>query len=157
MAVKHYVQFTEFNVPSATVSEFKFVDATDIPSINTADEVQQGSVIKAIFVELWLSSDTATNSSFVVTVEKSEANSSSPALSDMTNIHFYANKKNILFTSQGLLPEVQQNPVPILRQWIKIPKGKQRFGYQDRFRLMIAAIGTQQLTGCMFATYKSYS
>ncbi len=157
-AVKHYVQFTQFTVASAAVQELLLVDSAVLQSVNTAPEVREGAVVKAIFVELWLLTDSSTVGSFVVIVEKAVAQQSIPILSDMTGLHTYENKKNILFTSQGILAgEPQGSPTPVLRQWIKIPKGKQRMGLNDQIRISIAAIGADALQGCSFATYKEYT
>ncbi len=156
-ATKHYVQFSEFNVASATVTERLFARAVAGPSSDTPAEVVEGAVIKAVFIELWLSTDASTTGSFVVTVEKIQKGAGTPSLTEMLALHAYPDKKNILFTSQGILAgEASGNPTPVLRQWIKIPKGKQRFGLADEFRMNIAAIGSAQLVGCSFATYKEY-
>ncbi len=158
IATKHYVQFTEFSVASGTVTEREFVTAVAIQNVDTPSEVQEGSVIKACFIELWLVSNDSINvGSFVVTVEKVIASDSIPTLSEMSTLNSYRNKKNILFTSQGILGSEQNaNPTPVLRQWIKIPRGKQRFGVNDQMHVHIAAIGTSALSGCSFMTYKEY-
>ncbi len=155
---KHYVQFTEFNTPSLTVTTQEWVDSVAVQDKNTPKEVEEGSIVKAIFVELWLVTDSGSVSgSFVVTVEKFEQNVGPPSLSEMTTLDSYDNKKNVLFVSQGILGnESTGNPTPVLRQWIKIPKGKQRMGLRDGVRINIAAIGAPNLTGCSFAVYKEY-
>ncbi len=154
---KHYVQFTEFSVPTLTVTEQIHAQGEPVQTTNLNFEVTEGSVVKAVFVELWLVSDTAGTGSFVVIYEKAPGNQAAPTLTEMTTLDSYANKKNILFTSQGILAvEGTGNPTPVLRQWIKIPKGKQRIGLDDQIRLSIAAIGAPNLKGCSFATYKEY-
>jgi len=55
-------------------------------------------------------------------------------------LHTYANKKNILYMTQGITGDSNTNPTPWIRQWILIPKGKQRFGLNDRLQLNIRAI-----------------
>ncbi len=157
-SVKHYIQFTEFNVSSGSVSEHLYADAVPVTDVSSNQEVQEGSSIKAIFIELWLTTDSSTSGTFVVTVEKTQQNAPIMTFSEMTTLNFYDNKKNILFTSQGILAgEGSGNPTPVLRQWIKIPKGKQRFGHRDQLRMNIASIGSAQLVGCSFATYKEYT
>lgn len=155
-SIKHYVQFTEFNVASATVSTKVLVNAVAAPA--NPEDCKEGSVVKAVFIELWLLADTNAVSSFVCTVDKAVGTQAVPSFTNMTTLNSYNNKKNILFTSQGLLGENgSTNPTPVLRQWIKIPKGKQRQGLSDEIRLNIAAIGATQITGCSFATYKEYN
>ncbi len=156
-STKHYVQFTQFAVASASVATHVHVDAVAIAAVSNPDEVREGAVIKAVFIELWLLSDTNASNSYVVTVEKTSGSEIVPTLSEMSTLMSYRNKKNILFTSQGLVGENgSTNPTPVLRQWIKIPKGKQRFGRLDSLRVNIAAIGATALEGCSFSTYKEY-
>ncbi len=158
VSTKHYIQFTEFNVASAAVSERVLAQAVAVKNKDIPDEVEEGAIVKAVFIELWLSTDAAAASgSFVVIVEKVEGSQAAPSLSEMTSLNAYSNKKNILFTSQGILAgESHGNPTPVLRQWLKIPKGKQRMGLTDQIRMNVAAIGADQLVGCSFATYKEY-
>ncbi len=154
---KHYVQHTEFSTASTTVTNNEVVVATAIQDVNTPNEVQEGSVIKAVFFELWLMSSGAGISSFVVIIQKTPLGLGNPGFSNMTTLDSWANKKNILYTTQGLIPENDGNPIPVLRQWIKIPKGKQRFGLGDRLVLSVAGLGTDTVLGCGFETYKEYS
>ncbi len=68
------------------------------------------------------------------------------------------NKKNILYCTQGLASnDGIANPIPIIRQWFKIPKTKQRFGLGDTLQLQIFAQGAADLDICGFATYKEYT
>ncbi len=154
---KHYVQFTEFVVASAGVATHTYVNAREIQNVSANSEVVEGNVVKAIFLEYWLSSNVTGNTSFVMIVEKAPSGTVAPTFSNLTTLDAYGNKKNILFTSQGLLPGNGDNPVPILRQWFKIPKGKQRMGFKDQLRVSIAALGTNAVLGCGFGTYKSIS
>ncbi len=155
---KHYVQFTEFDVASATVTEHVYAHAKAQQVVDSNFEVNEGSLVKALFIELWLITDSGTQvGSFVAMLEKVANDVGTPTISEMTNLDAYDNKKNILFVSQGILAtEGDGGPTPVLRQWMKIPKGKQRMGLDDQIRLNIAAIGSQPLTGCSFATYKEY-
>ncbi len=153
---KHLVQFTEFTVPSLDVGTQVAAKAVAIQDVNANFEVMEGAVIKAIFIELWILGAASNQSSFVLIVEKSVGDQPNPSLTDLTNLDSYDNKKNILFTSQGLIAPSSANPTPVLRQWIKIPKGKTRFGLDDELKLHIAAIGGQALQGCGLHIYKEY-
>ena len=137
-STKHYVQFTEFGVASATVLEQIHAQSVAVVDKNAPAEVEEGTLVKAIFVELWLISNDVPNvGSFVVIYEKVESGANIPSVSEMSTLNSYNNKKNILFTSQGILGgESVANPTPVLRQWIKIPKGKQRMGFGDEIRLL---------------------
>ncbi len=152
---KHIVQHTQTNVATLTVATQIECTSVHIQDVNAGNEVQEGSVVKAIFLEYWLISNVDLGS-FVLIVEKAQGLQANPSLTNMTTLDAYANKKNVLFITQGLVPEDNQNPIPLLRQWIKIPKGKQRMGFGDKIRVSIAAISDQQLTFCGFAVYKSY-
>ncbi len=154
---KHYVQFTEFVVPSAGTLVHTYVNARETQNVSGASEIIEGNVVKAIFLEYWLSSNLTALTSFVMIVEKSPSGTVDPTFVNMAALDSYGNKKNIMFTSQGTLPGVSQNPVPILRQWFKIPKGKQRFGFKDKLKVTIAVLGSTDVKGCAFGTYKSIS
>ncbi len=156
---KHIVQHTQFTVASAAVASFTDVVGAAVQDVNTASEIIEGSIVKAIYVELWLISDTLTNpaATYVLIFEKGQSESADPSFADMTTLDAYQNKKNVLFVSQGLLAEEGGNPTPVHRGWIKIPKGKQRFGLKDTFKIHIAAIGTEGIDGCGFSIYKSYT
>ncbi len=156
-STKHYVQFTEFAVASASVTTNLLIDAVAVVDKNTPAEVEEGSIIKAVYIELWLLASQSTPGSFVVILEKQNGGISNPGFSNMTTLGDYRNKKNILYTTQGLLAENNSNPTPVMRQWFKIPKGKQRFGLDDQLKVQIAAIGAESIDGCSFATYKEYT
>ncbi len=153
---KHIVQQTITQVVTATVHTIESVRATSVQTVDDPAEVIEGSVVKAIFVEIWLIG-TFNLGSFVVMVEKAPAAVGDPTITEMTTLDAYDNKKNILFTSQGLIAEDNQNPMPVLRQWIKIPKGKQRFGLRDKIKINLASLSGEDLQFCGFQIYKSYS
>ncbi len=152
---KHIVQHTITQITTATVASLEECRGVHVQDVNIAQEVIEGSVIKAVYIELWLLG-TFNEGSYVLCVEKSESGNPNPTFTEMTTLDSYENKKNILFTSQGLIGEDNTNPTPVLRQWIKIPKGKQRFGYQDKLKINIAAIGPEDVQFCGLTIFKSY-
>ncbi len=154
---KHYVQFTTFIVASLAVRSDDIVAAEAVQNVGSSVTVIEGSVVKAVYIEYWLLGNEANTTSYVLTVEKVSANAPDPTFSEMATLDAYANKKNILFTSQGLIASKTQNPTPVLRQWIKIPKGKQRFGLEDKLKINVCGIGVEDINGCAFITYKSYN
>ncbi len=153
---KHYVQHTQFTVASATVTNLTEIQSTSVSGVTAPADVIEGSVVKAIYVELWLLSNTNIPASFVLTVEKGVINTVGPSFAQMAALNSYPNKKNVLYTTQGLLGDSSANPTPVTRMWIKIPKGKQRFGFLDKLIVSIASIGTNEILGCGFSVYKSY-
>ncbi len=144
-----------YTIATATVRTDTDISGVPLADETAGNEVTEGSIVKAIFIEVWLSGEFNLGS-FVLMVEKSGQGNLNPSFTELTTLDAYQNKKNILFVSQGLLGEDNQNPTPVLRQWLKIPKGKQRFGLRDQIRINIAAIGAEAVKGCGFVVYKSY-
>ncbi len=135
------------------------IDAVIPSAVNLVNEVEEGSVVKAVFIERWIQSDgvETTRTQFNLTIEKVPAGQAPMTQVQSLNAGSYPNKKNILYMSQGILGgEGTQGAVPIIRNWFKIPKGKQRFGLGDRLFVNIAMLG-QQAEACGFATYKEYT
>ncbi len=155
-SVKHILQHTVTQVTTATVTTLVEAVGEHIQDVSTVQEVVEGSVIKAVYIELWFMG-TFNEGSYVMCVEKSESGNPAPTFTEMTTLNSYENKKNVLFISQGLISEDNANPTPVMRQWVKIPKGKQRFGLKDKFRINIAAIGSEDVQFCGLTIYKSYT
>ncbi len=152
------VQHSTSTVASASVTSLADAKGRAFPSsVNSADDIVQGVVIKAIWIELWLLANTTAASSFVVTFEKSPGGQADPTFTEMSTLDSYTNKKNVLYTTQGLIGGNTSNPVPVFRDWLKIPKGKQRFGLNDDFKINIAALGATAIDFCGVTIYKAYS
>ncbi len=155
---KHYIPLTNSELASAGVLEFDIVEGKTIGNAFAATaDVREGSLVKAIFVELWCAGAGAsgTDTQFVAVVLKMPSNSPSMTSTNLLNLQSYGNKKNILYTTQGVLRGLDVQAVPIIRQWFKIPKGKQRIGLGDKFQLYLTTVGTG-LNRCGFCTYKEY-
>ncbi len=153
-SVKHYVQITRSQTATVALNTEPLVLSVESTVANAVDEVPEGSIVKAVFVELWLL-DSGNDGSFNVTFAKYPGNSANMGFSNAVALGVWPNKKNILYTTQGLSPNNGVgNPVPIIRQWFKIPKGKQRMGLGDKLQLTIANFGLNNLEYCGFATYK---
>jgi len=148
---KHYVQASLFTIASGAVRNDIIVQALDVPAAVT--QVRVGSIVSAIYVEMWLTSDDAALGSVVVTLEKVPGSSSPPNATDMGALGLYDNKKNVLHTQMGLISPNVQYPVAAIKGWFKIPKGKRRMGFEDTIRLNIFA-QSNGVTGCGFFTYK---
>ncbi len=157
---KHYVGRTLVGVSSGANQNFVVSDAVVAPATTNAFDVRQGAVIKAVWIELWLLGNAATtvNSSFDVTLEKVPSNGIAMTFAQSQNLGAYTNKKNILYTTQGVVGSAKDGnqALPLLRQWFKIPKGKQRQGLGDRIILNISAL-VNDLTICGMAIYKEYT
>ncbi len=159
-SVKHYVHRTNVTLASAAIQNNLVATSVVAPATGSAADVREGSVIKAIFVEIWLlggttSADTTTQ--FLIAVEKVPTSAILMTHAQSLNLGAYPNKKNILYTTQGVLTGELNGPqaVPIIRGWIMIPKGKQRMGLGDRLVVNIANTGVS-LQICGIFTYKEY-
>ncbi len=98
----------------------------------------EGATVKACYVEFWVSQDSASVvGSYTVVLMKDPGGNAIPTTGNIAALHDYDNKKNILFTAQGLLTPNDGGQVPVLRGWYKIPKGKQRLGLGDILRITI--------------------
>ncbi len=122
--------------------------------------INEGATVKACYVEFWVSQDSASVvGSYTVILYKDPGGTNAVDTAQMAALHDYPNKKNILFTAQGLLTPNDGGQVPVVRGWYKIPKGKQRFGLADR---LILAIRNNNATAidinfCGVALYKEYT
>ncbi len=154
---KHYVQQSRSQVATVAIATIDIISSVEGTTANAVDEVVEGATVKAVFVEMWLL-DSANDGSFIVTLEKLEALTSAMSFAQSNALGTYKNKKNVLYCTQGLSPNNGVgNPVPIIRQWFKIPKGKQRFGLSDKLHLNITNNGLNDLEFCGFFTYKELS
>ncbi len=154
-SIKHYLNIPAGVVSSGAKSETNIVVAiAEGAARSLAVNVEEGCTIKAVFVEMWLSGVTADKTANWMIVKR-PSGVAGPTFTEMNNMGTYPNKKNILISGQGLMP-TGGNVVPILRQWIKIPKGKQRFGIADVLSFEIAATGTS-VNVCGLVTFKEYN
>ncbi len=153
-SVKHQVQYPFSAIATGITENILLATAVNQTAADIAVEVQEGSIIKAVFVELWLQ-NTSSNGHAVVILEKVPVGGTGATASQMADLFNYVNKKNILFTHEGLTTnDGVGNPMRILGSWFKIPKGKQRFGLGDRLFLTIANPSANSLNRCGFTLYK---
>ncbi len=156
-SVKHYVQFANSTVSSGSALTVTIVDAVAKNTDRTTTaQVEEGSKITAVYIECWLNGIGATDTTQQnIVIMKLPGGSTAMSYSNMLNMPAYENKKNILFASQGNIGAAGNQSIPVFRGWLKIPKGKQRFGLGDSLLLIGAATG-QSILLCMFATFKEY-
>ena len=150
---KHYRQLPINQELAGTVRNIQVIKAVADPS--TSSEVRVGAVVKAVYVEIWLLSGSSQPGSVTVTLEKAIGSMSNMSFVESATLHDYSNKKNVLYVTQGLTPDSNGNPVPFMRQWFKIPKGKQRFGLEDRIMLNLSA-NLETLDSCGVLIFKEY-
>lgn len=158
-SIKHYVPQTDTPVLSGGKVNVIIANAVVAPAASAVTEVTQGSIIKAFWIELWLLSDNASQvcHTFTITVEKSPVGFGSPTFTNMLNLSSYTNKKNILYTTQGLISSgVDQGSLNVIRQFFMVPKGKQRMGLGDRLIYTVANTAGLELRICGMSIFKEY-
>ncbi len=155
-SVKHYTHHTLFGVAIGTLTAVDLAKAKNVVDVNAANEIKEGSLVKAVYIEFWITGDDAVQSSFSISLEKvNDGDNNIMTFAQSVALFGYPNKKNIFYETMGLSPPNTQNPMTPIRGWYKIPKGKQRFGFGDQLRVNISAIN-DGLTVCGFTTYKEY-
>ncbi len=156
-SVKHIVQRSLQSVAEQTIGSHLIANTVTIEPTNPANVVV-GSVIKAVYLEYWLLGESAQPCTATWTVEKLPNESDPMTQAQSQDLMSYGNKRNIFKMGQGIIPDANSNPVPVIREWIKIPKGKQRFAQGDALRFNLSCIGEADngLEFCGFALYKEY-
>ncbi len=152
-SVKHYVQKSLSTVLAGAIDNIILVQANDGTD---PEDIAEGAIVKAVFVELWVRAGDTAPGSTLVTLLKNPGGALVPTFSEMTSLNAYDNKKNVLYHTQGLTNDQDADAIPFVRQWFKIPKGKQRFGKDDELILSVSAQALDNII-CGFATYKEYT
>ncbi len=154
-SVKHYIQYTLTQVMSGTTAAFSVIVAEQDYE-GAANRVPVGAVVKAVYIELWGMGPAAQPGTLSMSVEKVVAGAPSMTFLQAQSLHDYPNKKNIYYFTQGLVGDANSNPIPYIRQWIKIPKGKQRFGLGDKIVINVTSI-SEDNEFCGMAIVKHYT
>ncbi len=154
-STKKYIQTSLSTVLAGATTVI--VLATGIDIVTAANHnVVTGSIIKAVFVEMWIRAGDTSPGSTLVSLVKVPGDAPNPTFAELTNLTDYQNKKNVLYHTQGLTNDQDADAIPFVRQWFKIPKGKQRFGLNDRLVLTVSAQALDNII-CGFSTYKAYT
>ncbi len=140
---------------AGTISNTVVAQAVDSPGAGNATHVETGSIIKAVYVEMWFRGGEASPGSVLASFIKIPGAGGVPTFAQAIALHSYNNKKNVFYHTQGLTNDSSADAIPFIRQWIKIPKSKQRFGLDD---ILTLAVSAQALDTniCGFFTYKEY-
>ena len=151
--MKQIIQSTK-KIQQYTVSSVAIGTKTNITCLKaeqdytgSVNRCPVGAVVKAVYVELWLLGVDQQPGSFVCSIEKDEGGKSNMDYTDSISLDTYTNKKNLFKITQGLIGDANANPTPIFREWILIPKGKQRMGLGDEVKINLSAI-TNDLQYC---------
>lgn len=159
-SIKHLIHLNGATILTGTVLRQIIIDSVVAPAAAAATNVTQGSIIKAVYVEMWIGANgvSGTSSIFNMNIEKQSGDMSAQTFAESSNLSSYDNKKNILYITQGILGTFKDGNqiVPAIRQWFAIPKGKQRFGLGDSLVLNISALASTDLVACGMFVYKEY-
>ncbi len=152
---KHYVQTSLSTV--TTGAETGTIVALSVETPTAVTHVEEGSSVKAIFWEIWVIGSVSAQF-FTIIFAKYPGGVNDATITEMAALSDWDNKKNILYCTQGLASnDGIAAPIPIFRDWIKIPKGKQRMGLGDSFKFQVASRGSDDIIHCGFNTFKEYS
>ncbi len=155
-STKHYVQQSIGTVVVGTNANTTLVTGVAVAAKDAVSEVEEGSTVKAIYLELWIRSAAVAAASFTFAFFKLPSGAGFPSETELAALGNWDNKKNILYTSQGLINDVDSSALNLFKGWIKIPKGKQRIGLGDNIGWSLRTVG-QSLNFCGFSLYKEYS
>ncbi len=156
---KHYVHTSKTSFAAGSKLAIGIIESVVAPAAAQAFQVRQGAVVKAVHLEYWVSVDASIGDigQQIAVLEKVPAGAVSVTFAQLSNLGSYINKKNILWTFQGLVNDSNgSSAIPIIRDWILIPKGKQRMGLGDE---LVFTIGSVITTGvlCGLSTYKEFT
>ncbi len=155
-SVKHFSPMAIDQISTGAVQNNVLISAVVSTVADVGLEVTEGSLVKAIYIELWLQNQ-GDLGEFIAIVEKVPEGGNGATFANMANLFSYPNKKNIFYTTQGLTSnDGVSGPVNVMRQWFKIPKGKQRFGLGDRLVVSIANVSANDLNRCGTSIFKEY-
>ena len=152
---KHIFQVSLATVAGSASTNIALLRAVAAPSGSA--EVSVGTVVKAVYCEMWVQASANQPTTQISTLMKLPSGLQNPVFGEMVDLFNYENKKNILYTTQGIVGDANSNPIPIVRQWIKIPKGKQRMGLGDKLIFTLAAQIPESMELCGMFIYKAYT
>ncbi len=153
-SVKHFTHTPVAAITSGSRLVIGVVDAVaEGAALGASSTVWEGAIVKAVYIEFWIASATALFTASWCVVKR-PASVAAPTAAEMGNLGAYENKKNIFDTGQGLVPS-NGNIMNIYKTWVKIPKGKQRFGLGDQLNLIINSVGAT-ISVCGLTIFKEY-
>ncbi len=156
---KHILPRGVTAVAAAGILNDTLAVAVESPTpLTTFNEVAIGSIIKAVYIEMWVRGDdeSAASANAQLSFEKLTGSSTNMIFADGTTINAYDNKSNVFYVTQGLVSAGTANSgIPFMRGWFKVPKGFQRMANGDRLVLNILALN-HDLEVCGITIYKEY-
>ncbi len=156
-SVKHIAQQSLAVIQEQAIAQINIAQ-TVVVEPSTPIDVVVGSAIKAVYCEYWLLGESSQPCTATWSFEKRVAGATAMTQAQGQLLQDYPNKRNIFKVGQGIIGDSNSNPIPVLREWIKIPKGKQRMAQDDVLVLNVSCIGDADngLEICGLAVYKEY-
>ncbi len=156
-SVKHIVQKSLTVIDEQTRGKEEILLVLDAQAVAPKD-VAVGCAVKAVYLEYWLIGESSQPCTATWMFEKITNASAEASQAEMQLLHDYPNKRNIFKMGQGVIGDSNTNPIPIIREWVKIPKGKQRMALGDTLQFTVSCVGeaANGLEICGFALYKEY-
>ncbi len=107
-SIKHVLNLENTTLASGSVRSVQCVQAVAQTAVSNIADVVEGSIVKAVYLELWFKSNAAagTDDKFQLIVEKVIGNQVPITFTQMNNIMTYPNKKNIFFMTQGVVGDL---------------------------------------------------
>ena len=155
---KHISPIGATPIALGAITNFAVATAQDAPVNTAAAQVEIGSVVKAVYIEMWVRGDdeAAAPMNAAISFEKLEGSSVNMTFAQSTTPNVYVNKSNLFYMTQGLVSAGTANSaIPFMRGWFKVPKGFQRMAIGDRLVLNISALNGD-LEVCGLFLFKEY-
>ncbi len=155
---KHIIPQGVLAVAVGGIANIAIATAVDAPDNTVPAEVKIGSIVKAVYIELWVRGDDETGppANAQLSFEKLIGSSTPMIFSDAPVLNTYDNKSNVFYVTQGLVSAGTANSaIPFMRGWFKVPKGFQRMAIGDRLTVNIVALN-HDLELCGLYIYKEY-
>ncbi len=163
-SVKHVVDIASTAVPAGVVTEMPIADAVDDPAQGSPNQVATGSRISSFYVRVEVihnSGTWVTQPRMYMIVMKNPGNNLAtpfPAGVGTTDLRkFVIHQEMIMVT--GIAADDNSFPRTMFVGVIKLPRGYQRFGYDDNLSLAFSlplAATTATVSVCIQAIYKEY-
>ncbi len=155
-SVKHINQYSLASIIGGAKLDLAILTAVAREDVNVPSEVAEGSIVKAVYLEIWARAGETTAGSGQLVVYKQQSDTSTATATEMAALNDWDNKRNIFYTTMGLFNDQDADAIALFKGWIKIPKGKQRMGLGDNVTITIFT-PTIDLHICGFSLFKEYS
>ncbi len=152
-SLKHEIIFSNLGINASAVQRTVLADAVQPASVNLVNEIEVGSVVNSVFIEINVSAqDTGVVKVINWKVQKITGNTAptSPALGGQVD------QKRILKRGMEMLPNAVSTVFKRIIV-VKLPRNLRRFGIGDSLELVWVSSSTETINFCGIAVYKHYT